>query len=517
MAGIPTPIRSSPGIKRDGTVFEGNYYTDGQWMRFYKGKPRKMKGYQAVTSSIPQLSRGLTSYSTGGVQYLHSGSTNTLTQVRVDPQGNLISQFERIPGAGFVSSVDNLWQFEVFQDPITAEQTLIAHPGQNLSDIGNNVDTKIFIGPVNGSGVLTDSGLDPESGGICIIAPYLFTFGSNGHLTWTAPGTITDQTSVGSNDLYVTGQKLVKGMPLRNGSGGPATILWSLDSVIRGVSTGDPNTGFVFDTLSSESSILSSQGVIEYDGIFYWSGVDRFLMYNGVVQEIPNQMNLDWFFDNLNYSMRQKVFAFKVPRRGEIWWCYPRNNATECTHAVILNVRENLWYDTILPDRGRSSGVFAKVYNLPFMIDTELTSTGYTLWQHETGLDKINGSSITAIKSYFETSELTLIKGANPSPKALSASFIEPDFNQSGDMSLIISGRSNARATTIEAPPITFSEYSADNPTLLDATQQVLGSQKSYATQRLLKFKFESNIAGGDYYMGEPQVHVQESDGRLTT
>jgi hypothetical protein len=257
--------------------------------------------------------------------------------------------------------------------------------------------------------------------------------------------------------------------------------------------------------------------VIEYDGIFYWAGVDRFLMYNGVVQEVPNQMSLDWFFDNLNYGMRQKVFAFKVPRRGEIWWCYPRGIAMECTHAVIYNVREGYWYDTVLPDGGRCAGVFAKVYNLPFMVDTDLTASGYTLWQHETGLDKINGSSIVAIKSYFETSELTLMKGSNPSTQSLSASFIETDFNQSGDMTLTVSGRSNARAPVISAPPITFSEYSADNPVILDATEQILGSQKPFATQRLLKFKFESNVTGGDYYMGEPQVHVQASEGRLTT
>jgi hypothetical protein len=64
-----------------------------------------------------------------------------------------------------------------------------------------------------------------------------------------------------------------------------------------------------------------------------------------VVKEIPNPMNQDYFFDNLNYTQRQKVWATKVPRFGEVWWFYPRGDSTECNDAIIYNVRENTWYD----------------------------------------------------------------------------------------------------------------------------------------------------------------------------
>jgi len=73
------------------------------------------------------------------------------------------------------------------------------------------------------------------------------------------------------------------------------------------------------------------------------------------------------------------VFGFKIPRFGEIWWCFPRGSATECNHAVVYNVRENFWYDTALPDsdtvsQGRTAGVFAKTYQKPFMVDNEITA-----------------------------------------------------------------------------------------------------------------------------------------------
>ena len=115
---------------------------------------------------------------------------------------------------------------------------------------------------------------------------------------------------------------------------------------------------------------MSSQSAIEYDGIYYWCGVDRFLLYNGVVKEIPNNMNQNYFFDNLNYNQRQKVWATKVPRFGEIWWFYPRGDATECTDAIIYNVRENTWYDAG-EARGaqRSAGYFSQVFAFPVAAD----------------------------------------------------------------------------------------------------------------------------------------------------
>jgi hypothetical protein len=129
-----------------------------------------------------------------------------------------------------------------------------------------------------------------------------------------------------------------------------------------------------YDIISSQTSIMSSSSVIEYDGIYYWCGVDRFLLYNGVVKEIPNPMNQNWFFDNLNYSQRQKVWATKVPRFGEIWWFYPRGDSTECNDAIIYNVRENCWYDAgQAAGVRRSAGYFSQVFAYPVEADWETT------------------------------------------------------------------------------------------------------------------------------------------------
>lgn len=515
MPELPVKIRSGPGIKRDGTVLEGDSYIDGQWCRFQRGRPRKMGGYQRVTDTVPEYARGMTSFSADGLRYLHIGGESQVTQYVVTGGGTLSAQNDRTPG-GFVSQLDHLWQFDHFYDGVTFTTDVVAHPGRNLNNIDSTAETDIYIGSATAAGVLIDATLNSVSGGIVTLGPFLMFYGNSGQIGWSA---VNDPTTL-SAEAFITQQKIVKGLPLRGAGQGPAGIFWSLDSLIRAVFVGGTPV-WQFDTLASDISILSSQGVIEYDGTFFWPGVDRWLMFNGVVRDIPNDFNINYFFDNLNFSHRQKVFAFKVPRFGEIWWCYPRGNATECTHAVIFNVKEGYWYDTELPlqdenaplpsSGGRSAGIYARVYNKPFMVGNEnvgtIVSPTYELWQHETGVDKIAQSQIDAIPSHFETAEIGMpVDDQQPNNAEMRVARIEPDFVQSGPMEVTIKGRVNSKAPVVEAASATFQETAA-TPT--DETV------KLREIRRLMSFKFESNIQGGDYEFGETLAHMEPAGDRV--
>lgn len=502
----PTPIKSAPGIRRDGTQLDGDEYIEAIWCRFYRTRPKKINGYIAVTSDLPEKVYGMNSFTVDAINYLAMGGASTLTQAQVNFFGNLVSLDNRTPGA-LVSDPDNMWQMDTFISAIGGPNSLVAHAAPNLSDISSSTERQIFAGNVNGTGALAPVGMDANSGGIVSIYPYLFGYGNNGRIDISA---LNDYSI--NESTFATGQKIVKGLPLRN-AGGPAGLFWSLDSVVQATFNAAITTGipFAFNTVNGQSSILSSQGVLEYDGIYFWMGVDRFLMFNGVVREVPNTYNLDFFFDNINYQYRQKAFAFKVPRWGEIWFCAPLGNATECNHAVIYNVREGVWYDTALPGLGRSNGIFASVYEKPFMTDLASTAagpSGFTLWQHETGLDQINGSDIQPILSSFTTNELTMAD--QNQDKALRVDFVEPDLVQRGDLTCTVVGRANARAKDQESQSVTFPEDNGD----LDANDQVIRFKKSY---RLLRFTFSSNVTGGDYYMGKILGHIEPTDGRITS
>jgi hypothetical protein len=419
----------------------------------------------------------------------------------------------------------------------------------------------------------------------------VFVYGNNGLIRNCSAGNINDWVSADANEVSVATGKIVQGLPVRGGSNAPSGLFWSLDSLIR-VSfiggAGTPPQFWRYDLISSQSSILSSQSVIEYDGIYYWCGVDRFLLYNGVVKEIPNAMNQNYFFDNLNYAQREKVWVSKVPRFGEIWWFYPRGNATECTDAIIYNIRENTWYDAgeALGAR-RSAGYFSQVFTRPTWASWETNEVGgvnaitrtaggtlytngtYTnqaltggsgsgatativvaggivtsvtifskgknyvvgdtlsaslpvgsgliitvnqvvnfvsLWQHEIGTDAVQDTNVLAIESFFETNDLGLVSGgpSQPSPvgenKWLRLERVEPDFVQSGDMELYVTGRSFAQSQDVTSSAYVFSP----NTGKVDMREQ----------RRELRLRFVSNVAGGNYQVGKIILDADLGDVR---
>ena len=498
-------IDTAAGVQRDGTVFDMNFYTDGKWVRFQRGRPRKIAGYRAIVNDAKGLSRGIYVNSVDGINQVFNGYNDGLEVVNINNNGvgagtlqitlgakiltlgsitagagytngtytavpltggsgsgaiativvagNIVTtvtltnggNYYKVgdvlsataasiggTGAGFsipvattsgsfIPSDLNLWQFDsMFDSQGSGNQLLFAHPGQNLAQIDSTAVTSVFAGPINGtvmSPLADTAGTSPSgdlievAGGCVVLHPYLFVYGDNGLIKNCVAGNPFNWNGEDANETNVSSTKIVKGLPVRGGSNSPSGLFWALDSLIR-VSYapttvtvgGSPRTFYWrYDIISSQSSILSSQSVIEYDGIYYWCGVDRFLLYNGVVKENPNTFNQNYFFDNLNYNQRQKVWAQKVPRYGEIWWFFPSGNSEECNDAVIYNVRENVWYDAGgALGAYRTAGYFSQVFKYPINAGEDLT-TQRTLF-----IDNIattNGSTTTTMSV---TNEITV-------------------------------------------------------------------------------------------------------------
>ena len=550
-------LDTKPGIQRDGTVFDMDFYTSGQWVRFQRGRPRKVGGYAVISSQLNGPSRGVWVNPNNGFNQIFSGYSSGLQALTVDNNG-VGAGVTNYTLSNFTASANNLWQFDGFYDVTgSGVATILAHPGQNLAQVDSTTNTPVLIGDINGtslsqigtfqnttsylnsttavtipttngligagqsvtgtgipsgttvssvvlangslgsvavtgiagqcsctstsglfigqsvtvsgtntgtatgitsgvtyyiiatnyattftlsatsgggaivttagtttglvftignyqkvtlSAAATTSGLSTltfnngvsVSGGVVTLHPYIFVYGNNGLIKNCAAGNAQDWVSTDANEVNVATGKIVQGLPVRGGSNAPSGLFWSLDSLIR-VSyiggTGTPVQYWRYDIISSQSSILSSQSAIEYDGVYYWCGVDRFLLYNGTVKEIPNTFNQNYFFDNLNYSQRQKVWATKVPRYGEIWWFYPRGDATECTDAVIYNVREGVWYDAgqALGAR-RSAGYFSQVFAHPVMAGWETPE-----------LDVVYSGTMPTVNGSFELPQTTAI------------------------------------------------------------------------------------------------------------
>ena len=652
-------LDTKPGIQRDGTVFDKDYYNDGRWVRFQRGRPRKIGGYREIVNDLAGPSRGIYLNPQQSFNNVFSGYSGGLQLLPIDNNGTG-SGITDMTLTGFTANSNNLWQFDTFFDGTgSGNNLLLAHPGQNLSLIDNNVNTPVLGGSItgtsldpigvftavaatitNGSATITMSAANTQigagqlvtgtgipsgatvvsiasttliisapatatgssvtltfdnqvsvSGGVVTLHPYVFVYGNDGLIKNCSAGNVQDWVSADANEVSVATGKIVQGLPVRGGSNAPSGLFWSLDSLIR-VSfiggTGSPPQYWRYDLITSQSSILSSQSVIEYDGVYYWCGVDRFLLYNGVVKEIPNTFNQNYFFDNLNYSQREKIWVTKVPRFGEIWWFYPSGNATECNNAVIYNVRENVWYDAgFAVGAQRSAGYFSQVFHYPISADWNTNATGgvlaftltnagsgYTdatynntpltggtgtgatanitvaggvvttvvinghginyavgnvlsatfgggsnfaitvtslmsfvpLYQNEIGTDKVSGALSVAIESYFETNDLGWVSGgpSQPSPvgenRWLRLERVEPDFIQSGEMELYVTGNSFATSADETTGPYTF----ASDTLKIDMREQ----------RRELRLKFVSNVAGGDYQLGKVILDADIGDVR---
>jgi len=334
------------------------------------------------------------------------------------------------------------------------------------------------------------------------------------------------------------------------------------------------------------------------DGSFFWMGVDRFYLYNGSVKVLPNDKNVNYVFDNLNFSQRQKVWATKVPRYNEIWFFYPRGTSTECNDAIIYNVKDDLWYDAGMAEGARRScgyvteifprpiwcgwefnGIIGTSYTLlygpsngspattanqviaagdlttnpagsymifnddfdqdfdninqivaavftdsptggttlitfadPVVAGVTTGSTmsqatgGYCIWEQEFGKNKITATEEFAIDSYVETSDISFVGGtpAEDSPISINRRMhitrVEPDFNQVGDMELVVVGRPFAQSESQENGPFTWPDTA--------------GKIDLRVENRLTNLRFRSNVIDGDYEAGRILITAEPGDER---
>ena len=299
----------------------------------------------------------------------------------------------------FAPNPDLLWQFDFQYSPLGGALNLVMHPGLNLSNIDNGVNTQVYLGstiPNSGNqwvftGLADTAGTSPTyqpiavDGGVCTLHPFLFVYGSNGYIANNnvssvyGSQTLNDWNGPLANQVNMASGKIVFGLPVRGGTSSPSGLFWATDSLIRVSFVNSAPTYWQYDIVSSQTSIMSSRAVVEIDGLYFWMGVDRFYVYNGMVQVLPNDKNVNWLFNNMNYNQRQNVWATKVPRYNEIWFFYPRGESVECSDAIIYNVKDKIWYDAGEAEGARrSSGFTTEIFPTPIWAGWEY-NTSYSV------------------------------------------------------------------------------------------------------------------------------------------
>ena len=558
-----------PGIKRDGTQFQNDQYTDGVWCRFQRGDAKKIGGYRSIFQSLVGIYRGMVAQPYNGVNYIFAGNyqelnvfttgstfatgsgpftvnilpgtvpftlvsntsssfvikgdvtssfptgtkvifnqttpvtytTTTATYTSPNTTVNFTGTLSGTPTTVWLNntpvftedpdlqpdpSIGNYtitWQFDSQFSPLGGDLAIFAHPGKNLANIDNGVPTQVLVGPItpdaNNSwsftGLSDSAGANPTykpisvDGGVCVLYPFIFVYGSHGFIANNNVSGVYNQQSFYdwngplANQVNVASSKIVKGMPMRGGTNSPSGLFWATDSLIRvsfnsaGATAGAiPSTYWSYDIISSQISIMSSNAVVEMDGVFFWLGVDRFYAYNGQVTVLPNDKNVNWLFDNINYEQRQKVWATKIPRYNEIWFFYPRGQATECTDAIIYNVKDKLWYDAgSAVGAQRSCGYTTEIFPTPIWADWNydpIFGKAYSVIAHPASLPAPNQNQFYLYGdetfNFDPGTSVSFVTGAS-------------SFNQT----YLITASQNIFNTTIGTPGVTLVTVAENFPT----------------------------------------------------
>lgn len=498
------PLVYSSGVQRDGTSFQSTYCTSAQWIRFQRDRVKKIGGMKGV--NIPNI------------------NINNVTNLRVYPAneiGRMITFIGHRAGIAMLTSEgadwnpnlpainiltlqnpsDNyMWESEIVVDVLGGVPTtyIIFMLTNNSINIVQNTPSRFFrkqVSPVLNTdpveeitntntprqGITNNAFIDPlMNGNLCFASPYLFIFGSNGLVRFsntTNPFSFTNTSS-----FTISADKVIYARPIRGGPNAPSLLFWTLSTVVRVTNTGLNNSNipvFKNENISNDSSILSSKCVVEYDGFFFWPGVDRFFVYNGIVDELPNRLNQNYFFDNLDLARRQQVFGVKNAKYGEIWWFYPVKDVPGNSRAIVYNKRENYWYDTNI---SREAGTFSN--NFGFMatwgqpINTTLDNQNY-LWRHEFNTRTNQPQQVRVVDGNAQPSEpitssftLPIFSWVAFPPKLSKASQpsqlvnrwvdlqrVEPDFAYTANPSnfqLVVTTREYAQSVPVNSAAINF-------------------------------------------------------------
>lgn len=518
-----------PGIQKDLTQYSSPYCVEGQWVRFFEGVPMKMLGMQAFERGTPVLVRSMLGIPRDNGLRLYLGRQDSVGYLTVsESEGSLASGpiIYQTP-AGYTSRDNALWSFAHYSTSLHLNKTgnqvlpnsyIIAVPTDMASDLTGDQDYIVYYQSLSKTDnmVPIDSGFGTvvRASGCVVSAPPLLVATTGGNISWTYPGHLenwTNSPTVASgaflNEQNIADSKIIQGYSAP-GATDATIIFWSLDQVIRATYLFSDGTSGSWDSqvLQEQSSLMAPNAVVPSGMRFFWPGTTRFYVYNGVVQDLPNNVNSQFFFDYLDYGSRSKVWGFSNPRFNEIWWLWPKKdtpdnpNGTvkECNWALIYNTVENTWYDTPL---SRSAGYPPTSFQYPILADSNITSPSSAgnapIWAHEIGLDQTVSYEFpgritqrTPILSYFETNQIDLYSSAGNNNRSIRTCRLELDLIQVGDMQLQIKSRPFPRGDVETSQAITFTPSTS----FIDDV---------FSQGRIINFVFSSNSIGGFYQLGK--------------
>lgn len=244
---------------------------------------------------------------------------------------------------------------------------------------------------------------------------------------------------------------------------------------------------FIWDTDPLEDvGIIAQNARVSADGNIYWMSNNNFHVWRGGnVEVIPSNTSsestvLRYVFDDINFSQKEKIFAWYNEEYREVWFHYPSLSSNEPDRIAKVNIDDFVWSIDQLP---RTAAEYPNIIEqTPYLID----SSG-VLYLHENGLNDDGGAfswQLTSRRIFGGTDMVQL-------------SAIIPDLNLSGSFTM--------RVTTREYP--LSSDLTDKSYTVSSATDRISAEQNG----RYWQFDLTGSATDQELEFGIWQQEVQRA------
>lgn len=242
---------------------------------------------------------------------------------------------------------------------------------------------------------------------ICLGAQLNIPYGSPSPMNvfTSSDGDFTDFTATASNEVYQNiltyGSRILTGDFVQGG-----IFIHTDKGQYLMQATGDQLI-YNVQQVGGVNPIVGPNAGCTVNGVGYWMSKDKFMTYNGIVQELPCDVWTAIFDTNapaeglgfgINYAQAQKIFCSYNDAFGEIWWDFPSVDSDECDSYVAFNPTQGYWiYGT--RSRTCATRITSIQYGYPLAVD----NIG-NLYTHEDGITA-NGVPLTG---YLESGDFEM-------------------------------------------------------------------------------------------------------------
>lgn len=238
----------------------------------------------------------------------------------------------------------------------------------------------------------------------------------------------------------------------------------------------------------------------------YWMGRKSFFKYQGYVDAMPCDI-ADDVFGHINEDYIHKVWGFDNQEDGEIWFPYPRDAATECSHAAIFSYKGiPHWNHTEFP---RLAGFNSEVFGYPIALSGEgrimrheygydYDETVYLMDDNETDqLTDDNGDAFTddpddvvpEHRPYLTSGSIEIKTG----DRRMQIDEFVPDELNSGDVETYFNLKERPNGTPTTVGPFTTDEEAG-----------------VYSTARHVAIEYRSAAGTEDFRIGQWSVRIKQ-------